>query len=320
MLVNLYSSKTPIAVFSLPILTAVLCLPIFLIEPVSSPSLIKWQILLTDWIVQQSWVNYLFTVVLISTTAHQINNVFNRHVFYSKATFLPGLMYVLTLLTFEKLNFSTNLLSHLFLVFALGMLLRIRRQDPAKGRIFWASLFIGLAIGFSAGSLPLVLLPWLTLAAIRPFVWREWFVMLLGAVLPLLYYFSIYYMSTGGLDLKLISITDVSYTKMNLLRAANYAIIASIFIGTLVKYFSVMRTQINRFKKLSQIIFHFSWLSAAAVAIGWYLFDLMFFSFSIPAAFIIGTALLYSKRQSVMNLIVIIWLIISVANVVIPQL
>lgn len=316
MLVNLYSSKTPIAVFSLPVAIGVLCVPIFFTEASSTQYLIDWQTILTNWVLETKWLNYVLTVSILSITAHQINNVYNRHVFYSKATFLPGFIYILSLLTLEYFSFSTNLVAHLFLVFALGFMMRIRRQDPAKTSIFWGSVFIGLAIGFSSLQMSMLLLPWLTLIAIRPFVWREWVIMILGAVLPLIYYVSIFYLAKGDLDFSLNEIENVTYRKMNLLRAANYAVPLLIVIGTLVKYFSVMRTQINRFKKLSQILFHFSWLSVTSWLVGMYFFDLSIYSFAIPVAFFVGTAILYSKRQSMVNIIVIIWLIISVANLV----
>ncbi|MCB9224999.1 MAG: hypothetical protein R2780_05175 [Crocinitomicaceae bacterium] len=316
MLVTLYSSKTPIAVFSLPILIGILCAPIFFTTPQSAQYLINWQIVMVDWVQSQAIINYCLTVVILSTIAHQINNVYNAQIFYSKATFLPGLIYVLMLLSLGQLTFSTAIIAQLFVVLSLSSLMKTRRQDNAKVQIFWASVFIGIAIGFSSFHLPLLLLPWLTLMAIRPFVWREWFVMLLGAALPMIYYVSIIYLVKGDLDLQLEENVGVEYARMNLLRATNYAIVGLIVVGSGFKYLGIMRSEVNRFKKLSLILFHLLWLSTASWAIARYLFDLKFFTFVVPLAFFVGTAILHSKRTSVMNLIVIIWLIISAANVV----
>jgi hypothetical protein len=319
MLVNLYSAKTPIAVLSLPLVVSLLCLPIFFITQEPTQYFIDWQTVLSAWVVKNNWLNYVLTVVLVSTIAHQINNVYNRHVFYSKASFLPGAIYVIGLVSMESMGFGLNLIGHLFLVFGLEFILRIKRQEEAKANVFWASLFIGIAIAFSSFQILLLLLPWLALGSIRPFVWREWFMMLLGAALPMIYYASIIYLSRGGLDLKIAdSLVDKS-RETNLIIAANYGALALITSGAFFKYIAVMRTQINRFKKHSVIVFHFYWIAVIIWGVGWYVFDLSFVSFLIPLSFVVGTSLLYSKRQGLVNAIVIIWLIISVANVIMTR-
>lgn len=315
MLVNLYSAKTPIAVFSLPILVGLLSIPIFFFPYVSYQYFWNWQNNLEALVSNQKWLNYLVSVVLVSINAHQLNNVYNSNSFYSKATFLPGMIYVLILFNLNMLHFGPPLIAHLFIIFSMGQLLTLKQQEGAKQQIFWAAFFIGIASTFSSLTLVLILLPWLALMAIRPFVWREWFMVLLGGAIPLFYYISISILVKGKFDLEIAPDMDFVAPKMGLFEVSSYGLLVLIIIGSLVKYLGVMRAQVNRFKNLSLIVFHAFWLGLITWSVGFYFFDQLYISFIIPLSFFIGTSFLHASRASVINGIVIIWLIISAANV-----
>ena len=207
MLIDLFKSKTPLSVFSLPLLIAGLCISILFKEDIGCPGFFVWQQKMISIITAEPWLNYLITVVLVSTNAHQLNNLFNQHSFYSKTTFLAGLIYVISVATFDGLSFSPQLISHLFLIFSLMMILHLRRQEPAKALIFKAGLSLGVAVLFSPTLTPILLGPWIALAIFRPFVWREWLMLLLGFVLPHLYHAAIYFLATGKYMVELTGLT-----------------------------------------------------------------------------------------------------------------
>ena len=318
MLVNLYESKTPIAVFSLPLLVSLFAITVFVVEPntISYPT--EWQNLLMTTVHSEVRLNYLLTIFVASITAHQLNNVYNQNSFYSKASFLPGFIYISVLVALNCLHFSPTLLAHLFFVWGLGQMLKLRRQEQAKSIIFKASLLYGLAFIFSPLQIGLVTLPWIALGIFRPFVWREWVMVLVGVTIPFLYYFVILYLFEGDL----VFLADPSYgaqlfTGLHLISWLNYIIFGLIVGGSLLKYLRVSRTEVNRFKLQSQVLFHFLWIAVFAYFLGWYLYDLTLLSLAIPLSIIIGTQMLHNKNLKVVNGIVIIWLIISVANVLI---
>jgi hypothetical protein len=315
MLVNLYSAKTPITVFSLPLLIALLAVPIFLIPIEETTYFWDWQNLLVNLVKKKPITNFAATVLMVSVIAHQINVVFNQNSFYSKASYLPGLIYVLSLFSLRQLEFSTDLLAQLFIIIALGNFLKLKRQDGAKTIMFWGGLFLGLAIIFSAFSVALILLPWICLAVFRPFVWREWLLVLFGILMPIFYYVSILYMVRGGFDFKVAESISPENVEHDLASVSVLGVFGLIVLASLFKYFSVLRSQINRFKKQSLIIFHFLWIAIGMWVAGYYLYGHIYMSFIIPIAFLVGTAFLHAKRIAVTNLVVIIWLIISAANI-----
>ncbi|MEX1001433.1 MAG: hypothetical protein WDZ35_04895 [Crocinitomicaceae bacterium] len=315
MLVNLYRDKTPIAIFSLPLLIGLLALPIFFFPADQSYYFLKWQSDMEAQVIATPGLNYLFTVLLVSLNAHQLNNVYNRHTFYSKSSFLPGFIYVLLLFSFNELRFSPNLIAHLFLIFTLGQLLKLRRQEDAKAIIFWAAFFIGMAIAFSSFQTITLLLPWLALTVFKPFVWREWFMVLLGGAIPLAYYLSVLFMVKNGIDFKMAEVVPRPKITLDLFKLSSYALTILIITGSLLKYIMILRTEVIRFKKQSFVLLHFCWLSVVIWGIGYFIFEQIYLSFTLPFAFFIATALLHSGKKYTVNLIVIIWLIISVANV-----
>lgn len=315
MLVNLYRDKTPIAIFTLPVLIALLALPILFQDPIQSHYFLDWQTHFEAMVIEKDWVNYLITVVICGLTAHQLNNVYNRHTFYAKATFLPGLIYVLLLFSINELRFSPNLLSHLFIVFSLGQFLQLRRQEAGKQIIFWGTLFIGVATVFSSLQVGLILLPCLALATFRPFVWREWFMILLGGAIPLLYYLATIFIVKGNLNLKIAERVEQAEIETDLFQATALVATGLLILASIFKYTGHLRSEVIRFKKQSQLVFHLLWMTTAIWGVGYFFFEQNYLSVFVPLAFLISTPLLRSNRNNLMNLIVIIWLIISGANV-----
>lgn len=315
MLVNIYRSKTPISIFTLPVFIAILCSPLFFFDAPTESYPILWQNNLWKWINESILLHFSLTVITVSFTAHQINNVFNQNSFYSKATFLPGLIYALCLFSMGIIRFTPDLIGHLCVVIGLGSLLKLRRQDPAKAIVFLSSLMFGLAIILTPLQIGLFFLPLLALSIFRPFVWREWFMVLIGMCLPLIYYLSYEYLTLESIQFLLMpnnthlnGLTDDWFNWISLCTSG------LLVFGGLFKYLQIMRTEINRFKLQSQVIFHLLWLSLVAFTLAWIFYNSYYLYAAIPLGIFIGTAILHSRNTRVMNIILVLWLIISASN------
>ncbi|MEO9533957.1 MAG: hypothetical protein ABJG68_03095 [Crocinitomicaceae bacterium] len=318
MLVNLYESKTPIAVFSFPLLVAIVVCPILFLEVQAIHYPFEWQNDLWSMIHEIKWLNFILAVFLISTNAHQINNAYNSTVLYSKDSFLPGLIYLISLVALSAYDFAPILVAHFFFILAMRQLFKIRRQEDAKAIVFKASLLFGIGFVFSPMQSVCFIIPALSLTVFRPFVWREWFMVVGGGFIAVIYYLSVIYLSTG--QLSFFSTPHYGFQnakQVDLITWVNWTIFGLIALGSIVKYFAIMRTEINRFKKQSQVLFHMTWVSFIGFVLGWYFYSEMYPVFILPLSIIVGTQLLHSRNSKVVNAIVIIWLIISVANVVI---
>ena len=320
MLLNLYRSNTPLAIFSLPFLIAVISLPILFFDSPSINLVFEWQNTLCRSIYESKIVNFLCTVSIVSVTAHQFNRAYNINTFYSRNTFVPGFIYVICLQSFKALIFTPMLIAHLFLVFGLMQLFKLKRQESAKSIVFWSSFFISLAVIFAPFQVGLILLPWFALVIFRPFVWREWMLVIVGTLIPFFYFVGIMYMAKGYV---VFPSPDqfgfVAEGKMQFFEIFNIIFFGLIVLGSIYKYLTILRSEINRFKKLSQILLHFSWISLMSFCAAWYFYDTFFLSFLIPLSIFISTQLLHSRNSGIVNWIVIIWLIISLSNVILSH-
>jgi hypothetical protein len=314
-LVNLYKAKTPVSVFSLPLIIGLVCLTLFFREPVAHVYFFKWQ---TDFflgIQQNSWLNFLLAGALISLNAHQLNNVFNRNNFYSKDTFLPGFIYVIGLATFESVDFSPLLLAHLFMIGAMAALLQLKRQEPDKNLIFIGSFGISLAIIFSPLLILLVLLPWLALLITKPFNWREWVVAILGLCLPIFYHYIFNYLATGTVQPERMDIIlDTPAVTWTITQSILYLTASITILLSMARFIGVMRSQVVNFKKISQLTLLILFLSTLSFVIGWLFYSQFYLAFLLPLGYVISAQILYNEKSMLSNILVMIWFIAAVIN------
>lgn len=315
MLVNLYKSKTPLSVFTLPLIAGLVSFSIFSRPYEPNTYFFTWQTELFGMIQNIPWLNFILTGGLISLIAHQMNHLFNRNTFYSKDTFLPGFIYITGLATLDCITFSPLLLAHIFVIGGLACLLQLKRQEPAKNLVFIGSLLLGLAIVFSPLMISLALLPWISLIIIRPFIWRDWVVALLGLCLPVFYHYTFNYLNTGSIIIKRMDLKldapDVVWTISE--SVAYLAMGLCVLFGSL-RFFAIMRSQLVSFKKISQIVLFTVLLAGLSFAAGWYAYNQLYVSFLIPLGFIISVQLLYAERPRLSSALVNGWFIAAVVN------
>lgn len=254
-------------------------------------------------------------MLLVGLIAHQLNNLFNRHGFFGKNSFLPGFIYGISLCSFDQLHFSLDLVAHLFLIFALMYLLEVRRQEPAKALIFKAGLLIGVSMIISPFYVILVLVPWITLILFRPFVWREYFMMLLAIALPLIYYWAINFLATGEY---LVQLNRVEFVAPEIV-LGKFELISWILYGCLILFSAwrvlvISSTEVVRYKKQTQLMFNLLWTTASMAALQWLFFESLITAILIPFAIMIGITFLNVRREAVVNITVVIWFIISGLN------
>lgn len=313
--VNLYRSKTPIAVFSLPLLVAIICLPLILRDAEPQVYFFKWQTNFFAKIHEITFLNYSLAVIFISVTAHQLNNVFNRNVFYSKDTFLPGFIYVTGLASFHSLEFSPMILSHLIFVIGLAALLQIKRQEPAKNWVFLGSLMIGTSVIFSPPIITIALLPWITLMIVRPFAWREYVLVVLGLIIPTGYHFFFYFLNVGNIQIeeaefKLIA-NELNWSVSQIICMLLLAVGA---LFAFLKSLLIMRVQVVQFKKLMQIIFFATAICYMGYLAGWYGYEQQHVSFLIPLSVLFSVWLLCTEKNILPTVLVIGWFLATLTN------
>ncbi|MCG8573863.1 MAG: DUF6427 family protein [Flavobacteriales bacterium] len=304
---------------SLPLLIGILASSIFFTEPQSRDAFYQWQTDLLNTVYANDLIHFGLVVFLVSLTSHQLNNLVNRHDFYNKATFLPGLIYSLTLVSFGQLQLSSDLLSHLFIVLSLMQIFKIRRQEEAKAIVFNSSFLLGVSVMISPLLFIVCLIPWIALIIFRPFVWREWVMGIIGFTIPVIYQFSIAYLFTGNFTLPLtsndIQLEEIQMSGFDLtiyeISCQTYFLLFALY--SFWRLLVINTTEVVRFKKQSQMLIHLCWTLGLGFILEWLLFNQYLLALAIPLSIIISISLLHSKNSTVVNSIVIIWFIISQA-------
>jgi hypothetical protein len=308
-IVNLYKSKSLLAVLSFPIALALLGLPILFIESKMPTVFFSWQMDLAVLVLQSPIIHYFTTVFLVYIAAIVLNKLVNVYGFYSKNTYLPGFIYAVGLFGFGQFTFSMHLPLYFFLIVGLGYLFRINRQESAIGLIFGTALTFGVASIFDPTMLPLLLLPWLSLLVFKPFVWREWLILIIGFIIPWIYHFAIYYMIHGSGYIPYSKpISEPSPIDFSVEMITFNVFTIGLVIYSFMRYLVISRTELLIFKKRSRIIYHFCWLGFLTLGCSWFFFDTFLLAIHIPFSIIVGVQMLNSKHIAYTNLVIYVWL------------
>lgn len=315
MLVNLYKTKTPLAVFSLPLLISVLGLPVFFAENEMFPAVYTWQRDLIELVHQTPLLHYLLSIAIVYLSALELNRVVNNYGFFTKNTYLPGLVYVLVLFAIKQVNFNMQIISYGLVIFGLGYLLGVNRQEPARREVFMSSFFFGCATVFQPLIVPVLLMPWFTLMVFRPFVWREWIILFLGVSIGWIYHYGLYFFFTGSLDILPEGLTMAEIKPdFNWQHTALYGYMGIIALYSFWQYLVIANSQLLVFKKRSRLLFHMIWLMIASFVLGWFLYDTFIIGIAIPVSIIIGIQMLYTKRVLTYELVIGLWIGLILVN------
>lgn len=317
MLVNLYKSKTPIAVFSFPLLMGLFALPILFSEYGAVTAFFSWQLDFVSFVSSSRLINYFSTVLLLYVSAIELNRLVNAYGFYSKNTYLPGLIYALALASFDQIFFSSSIVAYAFLIYGIGFLFRINRQDSSIESVFMASFFIGVATVFSPFLIPIVVLPWFSLVVFRYFVWREWFMLLLGLSIPWTLHYGIFFAVSGDLDVLGEGFSIVNQPlEFTLEKIVLFSFVGLLVVYSIWKFLVILNTQLLVFKKRSRLLFHFVWLTLFTLVLGWYFQDLWVIAISIPFTIITSVQILNATQSLYSNLMLTAWIGLIIWNLI----
>lgn len=129
----------------------------------------------------------LISVLIISFNAYSLNNIFNSNDFLERNTYIVGLIYIVGCVTMPVFENPGMLLFHFFDILSFKQLFYIRQNEDARKHIFNGSLLLAVGLTFFPHAFPVILFPFFTLIVIRPFVWRETALVLLGLAVPFVY-------------------------------------------------------------------------------------------------------------------------------------
>jgi hypothetical protein len=254
--------------------------------------------------------------LLVLSNAFLINWVFNTNEFYERNTYIPALLYVVLMSFYHSLySIDGLLIAHTFLILLLVKLYQLGQNSDARKTIFNGAIFAGIAATFHP---PLfVLLPLLItmVLIIRPFVFREFILLIMGILVPTIYALFFYHYYNHKIDFQLLKqVSDYQKKHIDFIVTASLFVI--LFLFSLVGISSKMQKSSIRLKKLVRIL----WIYVAiAVLLGswdYFMFgQIERFSFlMIPLCFFLPFSFTTKKNQFITTILFYLTFVYSFVN------
>jgi len=249
------------------------------------------------------WVRFGILISIL-INALLINQLFNRHEFYNRKSFLNGFIYIVLVASTPIFQDPSITLSHFFVICSLMVLLEINQHTDAKKNIFNGTFLMVLAVSFNSNLLPLVFFPLIVLFVSRVFIWREFALYLLGIIVPHLYIFAFLYFHK-----EVYNIVISRWIHLNI--AANFSPFewAFVFFVAFLGIFSFIMIQRKaafssiRFKQINRLIWILLPLTIISDLIGFFQYEMYVFISAVPLSIIFAMGALFLKRTRFFEII-----------------
>lgn len=133
-------------------------------------------------------LSVVFGFLIAMGEAFLLNYIIYQHHILMKRSWLPALMFVvLSACTPGLLWLHPQHIAGIFLLGALHLLLGTYRMDKSFGSVFNAGILIGVAALFYLPSIVFLIFAIVCIILLRPFIWREWIILILGSTVAPIY-------------------------------------------------------------------------------------------------------------------------------------
>lgn len=302
MFIKFFKSNNPSFLIILPILVVLIWIYVFFqptyINQDNSGVLFSLIVHLIGW---NKYLSALFSVIIVILEVFLIYKISVKYELLQTDTFLSALFYIILMhCTPTLILLHPIIITNLLLLLTIDSVFAVYRQETNLGKIFNAGLFISLSSLFYPSLWILFLIIWLGLIFLRPFIWREWVIALIGFALPYLFLFTVYYVfdiskNIGqfvNFDFRRNPFTYVNYSDIII-----FSTVLLILFMALLRMFKNITKQKIKTRRFYGIIL---WLIVLSIIAGFMLksLNLHYFAvFSIPLSIIFSDLFLNIKKQ-----------------------
>jgi hypothetical protein len=228
-----------------------------------------------------------------------LTNLFNKNSFIDRNTYITSLIYVAYYSFYHSFYQLDGLaISHTLLILTLFEIFKLQVNVDGKKAVFNAGFFAGLAMTFHPALL--LILPFLIIMVliIRPFIFREFILLLVGFFVPLIYAYAYYWFNNNEINMRLITVST-DFTKLRI----DFLVTAFLFIFTVLLSFLAVNKQSRktsiRAKRLMRVLLVFSICCIALGSLGYIFFGQIerFSLLFIPLSFFLTFGLQIKSYQ-----------------------
>ncbi len=328
MLVAFIKHNRALSIVILPIAIIILWLYGFLnpIVPNTEHAAPLYKLIITG-ISQYPLLITFISFVLIFIEALLINYIIEKNEIIDTTTYLPALVYIV-LMSLQPEMFSLHpiVIANLFILLALHKLMQTYRKEKAYAETFDTGLYISLACLFYIPTLVFIILLWIGLLIIRPFIWREWVISLIGITLPWVYLI-FYYFWKEKLDVLqyealyyTLIVPSKSFSTLDL-SISNYfqlLVLSITFVFTASRFLrDYSKGTVRLRSNLSLLVYFFIFSIISIIFAPEYTISYLSF-LSIPYSILFSSYLLFSKKEWVAELLFSLLIISVFINQFIP--
>jgi len=203
--------------------------------------------------------------LIICLNAFAINWIYNTNEFLERNSYMSSLLYVVLMSFYHSFYFLDGLLiAHTMLILMLHQFFKLRQNDDGRRHVFNGALFAGIAATFHPPMIALIPFFLIMVWNIRPFVFRETILALIGFALPLLYAWVYHWYSDHDIEFGILDQTT-NYTNKQIDFLVTAVLFTLLFILSLVSIQGRMQKSSIRLKKLIRILY---WLLLVGVLFG----------------------------------------------------
>jgi len=198
MFIRVLKSNQPVVIFIIAIVISILWLS-SLLDPtamkIPADNLgMPFYDFINSFIPENSLISVLMALVLVIVQSVLLIQFNKRNIVINYRTYLPAFFYIIIASSFIPLQrFNPAVIGSFFIFIAISFVYTTYRVDYALNNHYLAGFFISIAALFYAPFAFFIIILWISLLILRPFIGREWLVGILGFLTPTLFVFTYYF-------------------------------------------------------------------------------------------------------------------------------
>jgi len=270
--------------------------------------------LISEYVLFNAQASLIATFILVLIQAFLLVQFNKKYILISYRTYLPAFFYILLSGSFVHLQrVNPVIIGGLFIFIALNFIYSTYRAEYALNRFYLAGFFISTASLFWAPFASFIIVLWISLLILRPFIGREWIVAILGYLTPFLFVF-VYYFVFLGYDplMEVLNRFVASFELIKSWYALHYSYYIFYGLLTLIIVFASYTAATNFQKKKIKTRKYFEinlWIFLTSIVLFGLLKNVTYeiiYLMSIPISFLL-TDYFYAVRKSwYLNLILVL--------------
>jgi hypothetical protein len=323
MILRFFRQSHPVTlVILLPLMAVLLWIPAFLTKDfVNTRNSMPLMELVSKPFVESTWVLSLIGLLFNIGSALIFSLILEKFDVLERKSNIPALLFIVLASGFRFfLDFHPLQPAVFLLLISTYRIFQSYQSTSALSNAFDSGFFLGLAILFYFPFFWFMPFLWTALLIVRPFVWREYALSFLGALLPIFFAVSYYYFIDSlpnfwfdkivfALSERSFQISSYSWSFWGVFICGCFILFLS--LGTLLKR---LNNSIVRAKNIIQVFLIFGFFSIFIVFITGIQQAFIFYLFIVPIALIWSNYFVSLKKQWLAEILITAYLILVFIN------